>query len=1132
MKKKFISIFLSLLTAGGCFSALSASAKEIEFDTQKKIGHIEQVQENNLTTYYDENGQEIDITALNNDVDINEQVLPSSYDLRDYQRVTSVKDQNPHGLCWDFASTASMESNILSQTDLSDKIGEKPSEKLDISEGGNSWYIHTNTDDKSSILYNDYINDPDKGTEGGFPSYIAQGLSSGYGTYPESLMPYEQYNTGYSEALRFYSDYRLKDYIELSKDTALIKKKIMENGAATIHYNCFSSNTYMVDGIQSYYDDGNPIYSAQDQSHVVAIVGWDDNFSKENFNPLMQPQNDGAWLCKNSWGEDNCSTAEGYKGYFWMSYETQTYEITQFLMQGVDEYDNIYQLQSTAYDSLSADSAANIFTAKSDEKLEQISFYTNGAAKVGVQIYRLNEDYNSPVDGKLISSFDAETDFTGIHSFDCPDDIKLSAGDTFSVVLNSKSQLQIKYRDNSENEIERISYYSTEDEGWVDVSDNYIVGYMSIKAFTSNINGTDKTKLEELIKTSQETTPDSDTDIEIIEELNTQIEASQAVIDNDSASQNDVDNAYCMLNNSLKKITDHTFTINSVEDYYDLFDEIENKKNTNIKNIVLNTDLDLSGREITPLFSYTDFTGVFDGKGHTISNFTLVSYNYKPCGFFGSINEATIKNITFSDCKALSNLNIAFISPISINSLISDCHIKNSTIKSSCNAYGFINETNGCKIENSSISNTKIYGDYNANLFYSAYSVESSVLNNCKATGNELYSYMNVSDNINSNIDAVSTDNDYFYRPIVKFNDEGCTIESFIGTIVSAESEQADITLNDGNCSLKNISGDITINLSYEDIADKDYSVIGDIETKEVLLSYYNGNDTDMVFPSQITGNPITGFSQDFMLYNNNIKSITIPGTYNSIPYGIFRNMLSLESVILEEGVKHIDDSAFESCVNLSSIALPDSLTVIGASAFSGCANLKNITFGKGLEFIGNSAFAYCESLLEPKMPDSLKEIGDYAFSKCTFKSITLDKNIAEIGEKAFGFTGMTELDYKSIFIPEFVINGYNSTPAEEYANENGLRFVDIKTQSPIHTDEPFDYGIFIKGDINLDGKINIDDVTLLNKWLAGIEELNQVQLCNAIVCEAYSKIDIDCATNIQKYLSDIINSLDGSAAG
>lgn len=300
MKKKFISIFLSLLIAGSCTSAFSASAQETDESIQDDIQYIEQVQNDDITMYYDENGHEMDITELNNDVYVNENLLPSSYDLRDYNRITPVRDQGFQGLCWDFAATASIESNILSKPELSVNVGKNPSANLDLSEGGNSWYIHTNIEDKNSILYNDFNNDPSKGANGGFSYYVADGLSAGYGTYPEELIPYDQYNLGYSETLRFYSDYRLKDYSELSNDTDLIKKKLMENGAVTVHYNCFNANTYMVDGMQSYYDDGTPIDGQRDQSHVVAIVGWDDNFSKENFNPLMQPQNDGAWLCKNS----------------------------------------------------------------------------------------------------------------------------------------------------------------------------------------------------------------------------------------------------------------------------------------------------------------------------------------------------------------------------------------------------------------------------------------------------------------------------------------------------------------------------------------------------------------------------------------------------------------------------------------------------------------------------------------------------------------------------------------------------------------------------------------------------------------------------------------------------------------
>lgn len=1135
MHKKFFSLLLSLLIAGGSFSAFSVSAKETDETVQEDVQYIKQVQKNDIALYYDENGSEIDITDLNNDVNVNENQLPSSYDLRDYNRVTPVKDQGSQGLCWSFAATSSIESNILSQPSLSAQAGDNPSIDLDLSEGGNSWYVFTNFDDENSILYDDFINDPSKGTDGGFPYYVAEGLSAGYGTYPENLLPYDNYDSGYSEALRFYSNYRLKDYTELTNDTDLIKQKIMENGAVAVHYNCYNANTYMVDGMQSYYDDGTPIDGMVDQSHVVTIVGWDDGFSKENFNPLMQPQNDGAWLCKNSWGTYNGSTAEGYEGYFWMSYDTQTFAFSQFVMQSTDEYDNTYQYQVISGNSLNTASAANVFTAESDEKLEQIGFSANGASDINVEIYKLNENYSSPVDGKLLSSFDAETDFTGIHNIDCPDDITFNAGDVFSVIINRKSQLQLKFKDNSYNEIEKLGYYCTDEGNWIDIADDNTLGYFSIKAYTSNTDGTDKTKLNELIKTAQTTEPDPDVDSEIIAALQQQIEAAQDVANDSNASQNDVDNAYCLLNDRLLKLTDYSFTINSVNDYYLLYNEIENKKNNNIKKIILNADLDFGGDVINPLYSSSGFTGVFDGNNHTISNFTIDRGSAGSAGMFGNLLGATIKNVTFSDCRVSSEQNAAVISPLGYDSSISNCKIENSTVKSST-AAALLGDSTDCTIENCSVSDIKIYGEYGAGLFYyMPYFETGTTLDNCTSSNAELYSFSRVDNNNNSVVTAFSTSYDYFYRPIITLGDNGCTIESFIGKIVSADSEQTDIDFSDDKYVLNNTNGDITVNLSYEQMTDSSYSVSGDIETRELLISSYSGNDSDMVIPSQISGNDIVGFSDEFFLpddVRNNIKSITVPGTIKEIPADIFNGMQSLESVTLGEGVECIGSYAFGGCQNLLSITLPDSLSTIEASAFSICTKLSNIKFGNGLENIGEYAFLGCQGIVDLTLPDSVKTIGPHAFSNCSFTSVTLGKNIEQIGQSAFGVTSMSELDYNLVVIPDFIINGYSSTAAEEYANEKGFKFIDIETREPVKTGELFDYGIFIKGDVNLDGKVTIADVTLIQKWLADDAELNQIQICNAIVCEAYSTVDIENATNIQRYIAGIIDSLDGSAAG
>lgn len=269
MKKKIVSLLLCTLIAGGIVSVFSVSAAENEQEVQ----YIRAVNNNNLLSYYNENGEEVDVESLNNDVEVNESALPSKYDLRDYNRVTSVRNQGSEGLCWDFASTASMESNILSQSELSAKEGDNLYKTLDLSERGHTWYIHTNFDDESSPLYGDYMQDPTKGSGGGTADIVAQGLSAGFGVYPESLLPYEQIYSGCPEGLRFYSDYRLKDYSELNNDNALIKKTVMENGAVAINYSCFAANTYMVDGMQAYYDNGNPIDGVYGQGHLVAVVG-------------------------------------------------------------------------------------------------------------------------------------------------------------------------------------------------------------------------------------------------------------------------------------------------------------------------------------------------------------------------------------------------------------------------------------------------------------------------------------------------------------------------------------------------------------------------------------------------------------------------------------------------------------------------------------------------------------------------------------------------------------------------------------------------------------------------------------------------------------------------------------------
>ncbi len=61
------------------------------------------------------------------------------------------------------------------------------------------------------------------------------------------------------------------------------------------------------DNILKYWNEEHGCYyttGSNSPNHVVAIIGWDDNFSKDNFSGDTKPEGNGAFLIKNSWGED------------------------------------------------------------------------------------------------------------------------------------------------------------------------------------------------------------------------------------------------------------------------------------------------------------------------------------------------------------------------------------------------------------------------------------------------------------------------------------------------------------------------------------------------------------------------------------------------------------------------------------------------------------------------------------------------------------------------------------------------------------------------------------------------------------------------------------------------------------
>jgi len=102
-----------------------------------------------------------------------------------------------------------------------------------------------------------------------------------------------------------------------------IKAAILEYGNAFSFWATSATNSEQIQNYAAFSRYYTSAIGARSGSHAVAIVGWDDNYPKENF--TVQPPGNGAWLVKQSYGSSGTGTRVFDRGYLWMSYHDESW---------------------------------------------------------------------------------------------------------------------------------------------------------------------------------------------------------------------------------------------------------------------------------------------------------------------------------------------------------------------------------------------------------------------------------------------------------------------------------------------------------------------------------------------------------------------------------------------------------------------------------------------------------------------------------------------------------------------------------------------------------------------------------------------------------------------------------------
>ena len=387
-------------------------------------------------------------------------VIPESYDLRDKGILTPVKNQKQTGTCWIHGGLAAGETSLILKG-IADT-------SLNLSEAHVAWFTHCYlTQDKNDVFYQEgesfgYVGTDRENKEDGYDEggnyhdlYSTLGRWTGAVIQPagEEIWNYPQF----SESQRYDMDYTFvnSDLIDADAHTT-IKERIMTTGPL-----CFSYLTKGDNG-EDYYNENyyaHYAYNADSTNHLVTIVGWDDNFSKSKF--LKQPAGNGAWICRNSWGDD-----WGDEGYFYLSYYDSSFRnVFSMDMVSGDKYDNNYQCKANDDRVFTSGSngfsVANIYTAESFETMKAIgirTYLTN--EPYTIRVY-LNSNTGSPMSGQLVHTQSGSIEYAGYHTIDLTTGIPLAPGQKFSVIVSNPTAGTLFGIDNVSN-TEGVSYFAME----------------------------------------------------------------------------------------------------------------------------------------------------------------------------------------------------------------------------------------------------------------------------------------------------------------------------------------------------------------------------------------------------------------------------------------------------------------------------------------------------------------------------------------------------------------------------------------------------------------------------------------------------------------------------------------------
>lgn len=207
----------------------------------------------------------------------------------------------------------------------------------------------------------------------------------------------------------------------------------------------------------------------------------------------------------------------------------------------------------------------------------------------------------------------------------------------------------------------------------------------------------------------------------------------------------------------------------------------------------------------------------------------------------------------------------------------------------------------------------------------------------------------------------------------------------------------------------------LTVGAAESDLADTG----ADAEIAEIAASgdcsgicgtctYYFTAKTGTLTFSAPNGEGIISLQGDnnntFRALKKDTKKLIIENGVKRIEDSAFREFDCMVELSLPSSLEHIGTDAFEKCGSLQELVIPGSVKSWGNNAFGDCDSLVKVTVSPGAS-LGNLCFYGCNNLSIVSLPDGMTKIPGGAFNGATkLSEITIPATVEEIRSSAFTY--------------------------------------------------------------------------------------------------------------------------------